>query len=366
MSEIPERVRELIRTSGLYQRDFAGQIGLDDSKLSKSLSGARRFSSLDLARIADACGVTVDWLLTGVDPALAVAARTTGGSAGDAVRIAKRYGRLRDDLTDLGYPQPWRPVEISEASGYLDQGKRLAVAALARVAECSTSVTEPDLPALIEDVFGVDVAVAALGSGFDGLAVSSTEVRLILLATAHVPARQRFTLAHELCHLLAGDDQGLHLDNDVFDKSQRKEPSEQRANAFAAEFLMPQDLLRTHIDGGLTTESFAALACELMVTPSTLALRLQSLRYIDAGVAEPWKSITAAKAAALAGRGDDFAHRVAAAARTRPPGLLVRDAFAAYQSGKTTLRPYANLLEIDVDALRLSLEPDGGSSKTGE
>ncbi|MFC6010887.1 helix-turn-helix domain-containing protein [Nocardia lasii] len=366
MSEIPERVRELIRTSGLYQRDFAERIGLDDSKLSKSLSGARRFSSLDLAHIAEACGVTVDWLLTGIDPPLAVAARTTGGSAGDALRLAKRYSRMRDGLARFGYPQPWRPVEISEPSGYVDQGKRLAAAGLARVTESSRSVTEPDLPALIEDVFGADVAVAALGEGFDGLAVASTEIRLVLLATSHTPSRQRFTLAHELGHLLAGDDQGLHLDNDVFDKTQRKQPSEQCANTFAAEFLMPEGLLRARIEGGLTTESFAALACELMVTPSALALRLKSLRFIDAGVAEQWKSITAVKAAALAGRDDDFARRVVAAGQARPPGLLLRDAFAAYQSGKTTLRPYANLLEIDVDELRLSLESDGGVTKAVE
>lgn len=364
MSEIPDRVRELIRTSGLNQRDFAGRIGLDDSKLSKSLSGARRFSSLDLARIADANGVTVDWLMAGVEPALAVAARTTGGSAGEAVRIAKQYSRSRDDLALLGYPQPWRPVEVVESGGYVEHGKRLAAAALTRLAECSRSVTEPDLATLIEDVFGADVAVAALGSGFDGMAAASADVRIILLATSHVPARQRFTLAHELCHLFAGDDQGLHLDNDVFDKAQRRQPSEQCANAFAAEFLMPEDLLRTRVDGGITTESFAELACDLMVTPSTLALRLQSLRFIDAGVAEPWKSMTAANAAALAGQDDVLAMRVAAAAQIRPPRLLIRDAFAAYQSGNSTLRPYANLLELDVDELRQSLEAQGGSFET--
>ena len=64
-------------------------IGLDDSKLSKSLGGIRRFSSLDLARIAEQCDVTVDWLVTGEEPALAMASRTTtrvarppGGGAG--------------------------------------------------------------------------------------------------------------------------------------------------------------------------------------------------------------------------------------------------------------------------------------------
>ena len=58
---------------------------------------------------------------------------------------------------------------------------------------------------MVEEVFGADVAVAALGSGFDGLSVSSDDVTLILLAATTMPARQRFTLAHELGHLLAGE-----------------------------------------------------------------------------------------------------------------------------------------------------------------
>jgi transcriptional regulator with XRE-family HTH domain len=53
MTDIASRVRQVLEGSGLTQREFGVSIGLDDSKLSKSLSGARRFSSLDLARISD-------------------------------------------------------------------------------------------------------------------------------------------------------------------------------------------------------------------------------------------------------------------------------------------------------------------------
>ena len=44
----------------------------------------------------------------------------------------------------------------------------------------------------------------------------------------------------------------------------------------------------------------------------------------------------------------------------RPPGLLVRDAYAAYESGAATLRPYASLLGVDVDELRRALESEDG------
>ena len=78
---------------------------------------------------------------------------------------------------------------------------------------------------MTEDVFGADVAVIALDEGFDGLAASSDEAKLIVLATSQVPARQRYTLAHELGHLLAGDDQGVHLDRDVYDQAQARTPA---------------------------------------------------------------------------------------------------------------------------------------------
>ncbi|MFJ6944173.1 XRE family transcriptional regulator [Streptomyces wuyuanensis] len=363
MPSIPDRVLSLIEASGVSRHAFAQQVGLDDSKLSKSLNGTRRFSSLDLARIAELCKVSVDWLLTGVELPLAVAARTTTGDAGTALQAAKQYIVLRTDLDAFGYPQPWQQSAVGVGPGsYTDQGKRLAEEALARVSHAGLSISDGDLTDLVETVFGVDVAIDHLGTGFDGLAASSDEAKLILLATTHVPARQRFTLAHELGHLLAGDDQDVHLDRDIFDKAQAKDPSEVRANAFASTLLMPEEMLREAVGTtGLTEETFAKLACELMVSPSTLAYRLLKLRLVDAGTCDRYKAITGMQAAKLAGRGEQLAQRTAKAATTRAPGILLRDSYAAYESGQATLRPYANLLGADVDDLRRTLESEHGT-----
>jgi Zn-dependent peptidase ImmA (M78 family)/transcriptional regulator with XRE-family HTH domain len=363
MQGIPGRVLSLIEASGLSRRAFAQEIGLDDAKLSKSLSGTRRFSSLDLARIADRWKVTVDWLITGEEPALAVAARTTSGDARTALEAAKRYSTIRGDLASLGWPQPWRPVTPRVVSGtYAEQGSALARSALAVVAKTGRSVDDPDLPDLTEKVFGADVAVVALNAGFDGLAASAVDAKLIVLSTSGIPARQRFTLAHELGHLLAGDDQDVHLDRDVYDKAQAKDPSEMRANSFASAFLMPEDILREVVgQHGLTEPGFAALACDLKVTPSALAFRLKWLRLIDSGTCDRYKSVSAARAATIAGRGEELARRVVLANTPRPPGLLVRDAYAAYETGATTLRPYASLLGVDVDELRQELESQHGA-----
>lgn len=362
MQEIADRVLGLIEASGLSRRAFGQRIGLDDAKLSKSLSGVRRFSSLDLARIAEECDVTVDWLVTGEEPALAVAARTTTGEARTALDAARRYSTMRGDLTSLGYPQPWRPLPGGPTGGtYAEQGRHLADAALSRVDEANRSVTEADLPTVIEDAFGADVAVIALDEGFDGLSAASDDAKLIVLGTSPVPWRQRYTLAHELGHLLAGDDQDVHLDKDIFDKAQARDPSEIRANAFAAAFLMPEAVLRAAIGtSGLTQAAFASLACELKVSPSALAIRLSQLRLIDAGTCDRFKAITGAKAASIAALGPDYARWVAQATTIRPPALLVRDAYAAYESGAATIRPYANLLGVDADELRDAIESEDG------
>lgn len=59
------RVREVIRTSGRSQRQFGDAVGLEPTKLSKSLTGVRRFTPTELVRIAEYGGVPVNWLLNG-------------------------------------------------------------------------------------------------------------------------------------------------------------------------------------------------------------------------------------------------------------------------------------------------------------
>lgn len=358
MTSQADRVRELIAASGLTQQEFGTRIGLDTSKLSKSLSGVRRFSSLDLARIAEVADVTVDWLITGEELAFAVAARATAGTARAASVEATRLATLRSDMTFLGHPQPWTPVTaVLIGLTEIAQGEALAAAALEAIRVAGVPFPIGDLPAAIEQVFGADVTVLPLGAGFDGLAVSSTEVKLILASTSTVPARQRFTIAHELGHLLAGDDQELTVDEDVFDANHRRTPGEMRANAFAAAFLMPESVLRRVVGtAGLDETGFARLCFDFGVSPSSLSYRLQNLRLLDAGQAHLWGGMSGARVAALIGAGAAFAGQVSAAGQPRPPGLLVATTYRVYEQGEATLRPYANLVGVDVDVLRASLE----------
>lgn len=360
MTSTVDRIRALISSHGLTQAAFAERLGMEQTKLSKSLNGTRRFSSLDLALISEQFQVSIDWLLTGSEPQIATAARkSAGSSAAMALEVARRYVSLRADLAELGYRQTWQlPAAIPLRGMWTEQGSALASSAIAAVDAAGHSPTG-DLLEVIPTVFGIDVAVQPLGAGFDGLAVATGDARLILVNAMAVPARQRFTIAHELGHLLASDDQQIHRDEDIYGKDSKQGESEVRANAFAAAFLMPEQLLRTASSSVRDHVAFCRLATQLHVSPSALAYRMENLRIIDKGTSTLWRNTSGAEAAQISDSVDAFAKESVEALTPKPPSSLVTDAFTAYQAGDITLRPYAQLVGQSTSDLRRQFAATG-------
>ncbi|GAA1014450.1 hypothetical protein Aple_079280 [Acrocarpospora pleiomorpha] len=362
LGETVERIQRLIAGSGLNQAAFAAKAGLDASKFSKSMNGVRRFTSLELARIADVGDVTVDWLL-GVDKSVpALAARTRESAAtseAQAIAEADRLAQHWSDLASLGYRQPSTVLDAVPQRGLsIDQGHRLAELALARAADRGV---EPwrvrDLSTVVEGVFGIDVRIMRFPRGYEGLSWADDNSRLMVVGTSDIPARQRFTIAHELGHLLARDDQGLHLDPDLSDTAHKKKPSEIKANAFATRFLLPQELLEEEA-GRITwsDHSFASLACDLWVSPVNLAWRLYNLGLIDRRQCDAFVRMRSLDAAVLTNRLDSYWEWLATAGQPRLPVPLLRTSFQAYRDGKTTLRPFANLLGTETATIRAAMD----------
>lgn len=88
------RVREVVAAAGVSQREFARRVVMDPSKLSRSLSGTRRFTAAELARIADEGRVDPGWLL-GTRP-LEEATAPAGGvlEGGRPLQIVRETVRL--------------------------------------------------------------------------------------------------------------------------------------------------------------------------------------------------------------------------------------------------------------------------------
>ena len=352
---VEERVRQLIEESDLTHTEFGARIGLEKTKLSKSLAGRRRFTFLELALAAQQGGVTVDWLLTGTEDDFATAARTGADEVGASASLsrARELTNLREALEGFGFPQQIR-FEAGDLKGNrwalqgIDLAKRLRHSFHSPVEQAANLAT------LIETDLGVDVAIQPLGR-LDGLAVTTGSARLILAATSVVPTRQRFTLAYELGHLAASDDQQLHTDENVYT---RDGEGEMRANAFATELLMPEAALADRVHRG--SRWFEELTWELRVSPTVLAHRLGNLKLIDEAERDRLLTVDMDHVVATLGRQQDYAARVAEASQPRIPTLLLCDLLAAHRQGHTTLLPVAALMGMPADDLRAQLTKSEG------
>jgi Zn-dependent peptidase ImmA (M78 family) len=366
--DLRSRVVSIIQGSGMRQGEFGAQIGLDPTKLSKSLSGVRRFTSLELAIIAERGGVSVDWLLTGRGRSQPrVAARAAGADEGaveEAIDRAEHLDELWSTLVEIGALVVPPPLPTPRLRGLMiEQGAELAEDALSLVrTRYEQAPGATDLPAVLESVFGINVELRGLGGRLDGLSYHRDGFRLALVSNRVPWTRQRFTMAHELGHLLAGDADGALVDRDVMAVSSRRDRAEMRANAFAAAFLMPADVLRGRLADGVDEPGFGLLMGQLSVSASALAWRLFSLGLIDEPTRIELAGISSRAAALRAGWVDELAAREADAGATRPCMQMVAAAMEAYRREQISVRPLAAILDRPIEVVLDMLAPDRTSS----
>ncbi|HLZ15051.1 MAG TPA: ImmA/IrrE family metallo-endopeptidase [Candidatus Saccharimonadales bacterium] len=103
--------------------------------------------------------------------------------------------------------------------------------------------------------------------------------RKIFLNAEEPAARQSFTLAHELGHYFLdhkSNEYGVYRRDSLYAES--KPEKEQEADCFAAELLMPAELIaKVKAKYGLTDDNTSALAHLFGVSPSAMRYRLKSL-----------------------------------------------------------------------------------------
>ncbi|HEU5418941.1 MAG TPA: ImmA/IrrE family metallo-endopeptidase [Streptosporangiaceae bacterium] len=213
------------------------------------------------------------------------------------------------------------------------------------------------LASYVADELDIDVAIEPLSPGLDGLAASRPGFQLIMVSSSVSATRQRYTLAHELGHLLAGDGSrksslGIQVDENIMGA---RSPAETRANAFAAAFLMPAEALRAACGGQaeISQQLIADLLGRYRVSLDALAFRLHDTGIITAAQREEIRRMSSARIAMRHGRTADLQAR---RGRRWPDGLLSR-ALEAYARAEISIRPIAQLLEVDEAMLLEELAP---------
>lgn len=121
---------------------------------------------------------------------------------------------------------------------------------------------------------GLPVYSADLGQGISGMIVRRDGGFVCYVDATEPSVRQRFTAAHELGHFalhreLIGD---THSDNYLLRAEGFTGYQETQANAFAADLLMPRELIQRKMEQGIT--SVADLARAFGVSQIAMSIRL--------------------------------------------------------------------------------------------
>ena len=149
-------------------------------------------------------------------------------------------------------------------------------------------VTAPavDVEALAE-ALDISVQYERLASDMSGVLLVEGGTAKVAINEAHHRNRQRFTLAHEIGHvLLHADEDRVFVDRRFFrnawaSKGELREEIE--ANAFAASLLMPERFVARSIESGtgITDLDVFRLATRFEVSEQAMTLRLVKLGYIE-------------------------------------------------------------------------------------
>jgi Zn-dependent peptidase ImmA (M78 family) len=144
----------------------------------------------------------------------------------------------------------------------------------------------------IAKAHGARIFYQSLEDDMSGFLYRDKTQAVIGVNTHHASARQNFTTAHELGHLLLHEQEQLHIDHsfrvrlrdDV--SSQGIDEAEREANFFAASPLMPKEFLEADLaaedDVDLLDDDFLRnLARKYGVSTQALVNRLKNLGYIQ-------------------------------------------------------------------------------------
>lgn len=106
---------------------------------------------------------------------------------------------------------------------------------------------------------------------------------IIGVNASHHPNRQRFTIAHEIGHVVLHEGEDLFVDR-VFRRDGRSsaavDPVEIEANKFAASLLMPEEFLLADVSGlklPLTCEAVEELSRRYQVSQQAMTFRLDNI-----------------------------------------------------------------------------------------
>ncbi len=254
--EIGRRIRSARESCALTQEQLGDLVEVSRLAIGQIESGSRAVNSLELDRIAHAVGRDIksffednfeeqdalsalfrsDAQLT-EHAELVQALQDSLALGREVTNLERLLGISRAQILPATYDLPapksrWTAIQ---------QGQKVAADERQRLALGNTPIS--DLAELFESQ-GLRTGAVSLPDNISGLMLSDAKIGVfIVINSDHAPLRRRFSLAHEYAHVLID----RHRIGTPSRAENRADLLEVRANAFAAELLMPSESIMLFI-----------------------------------------------------------------------------------------------------------------------
>lgn len=287
---VGEQVRQARLSLRLSQQDLAEMVRLDRTMLAKVEAGSRRLDGLELARLSRALKVSMEYL---IQPRPAVLSRraaplieetdTEAARSSERLEIAMvEWLRNVQQLLDLGvlHTRPLLRYPHAVASESDARGA-------ARWLRQQFGLGDEPIDSIMDlcERAGQWVLVTDLPG--DGASLIDGDIAVAVVSTTGDPCRRRATAAHELGHLIIGDEYSADLG-----VSASRANREAAIDAFAAELLLPvQAIAATRANGPASRDRIVGYAARYR-TSWLLALRQAELaEAIDVATRKSWSQV---------------------------------------------------------------------------
>jgi transcriptional regulator with XRE-family HTH domain/Zn-dependent peptidase ImmA (M78 family) len=278
-ADVGERMRVTRLAAGFTQEELGARAGLDRTMIVKIESGSRRIDAMELIRLSSALQVPVDFLLRSTPPVLSHRASVMAEDVG--TEVARESGRLDlalvswlhevQQAVELGVLQPC-PLLRAETT----VNSEAAARDLALWVRGQLSLGADAIDSLVELCERAGQYVLVTEVPGEGASMVDEDIAVAVVSIQGDPGRRRATAAHELGHLVIGDeyssDLGVHAS---------RADREGVLDAFAAELLLPSRVLADLPGAGdaISRDQLIGLAARYR-TSWSLALR----QAVQAGV----------------------------------------------------------------------------------
>ncbi|MER7167377.1 XRE family transcriptional regulator [Micromonospora sp. NPDC000207] len=282
---IGEQVRQARLSMALSQQELADEVGLERTMLAKVEAGIRRLDGLELMKLSRALKVSMEYL---IEARPLVLSRRTGMLSEETdTQAARSTERLEATLVEwlhnvrqlmvLGVLRPSPllrhrgPIgSEEEARGAADWLRHTLNIEDGPVGSMSDVCARAGQWVLVTDLPG------------DGASLVDGDLAVAVVSTEGLPGRRRATAAHELGHLILGDEYSTDLGVNA-----SRADRESVIDAFAAELLLPVRVMAEN-KGSLTRDQLISYAARYR-TSWVLALRqAERAGAIDAATRRAW------------------------------------------------------------------------------